>query len=116
MPPSEPFTTIDDALQLAEELTARLKRLGGYKHPLAVRKGVMTVRAERESQQIRAGSRTYFIDVEQTKEGKPFLRLTESRFKGEGEERERSSIILFPESAEEFAAAVTEMVAKLGEA
>jgi hypothetical protein len=42
------FSTIDDAIQLADELHACLSKLGEYKHPLGVRrlrKGVViTVR------------------------------------------------------------------------
>jgi hypothetical protein len=39
--------------------------------------------------------------------------ITESRFKGEGEERERSTIIVFQENAQEFAEAVSQMSEKL---
>ena len=67
----------------------------------------------RESKQVRAGNRTYFIDVETSKEGKRYLRITESRFKGEDQERERSSIVIFPEEAGDFVSAVSEMAAKL---
>ncbi len=41
------------------------------------------------------------------------LKITESRFKGEGQERERQTIRVFPEDAARFAGAVTEMVARL---
>lgn len=78
-----------------------------------MREGVRRVKRERESAQIKAGSRTFFLDIETTQDGKPYLRITESRFKGEGKDRERSSINIFPEQAEEFAQAVAEMVAKL---
>ncbi len=69
--------------------------------------------SNRESKQVRAGSRTYFIDIEEAKNGKRFLKITESRFKGEGSERERASIIVFPEEANAFAEAVSEMAEKL---
>ena len=115
----EPFATIDDAIGLTHQLLACLQKLSTYKHPLEVRrgKGVMTMAAvEREdSRQIRAGSRTYFVDLEQTKEGKRYLRITESRYKGEGEERERSSLIVFPEDAQAFAEAIGELTAQLAE-
>jgi hypothetical protein len=118
----EPFTTIDDLIGLAQELFVRLRKLGEYKHPLDVRRGnvrrarkeVGSMKEDRESRQVKAGSRTYFVDVETTREGKRYLRITESRFKGEGSERERQSIVVFPEEAEEFAQAVSEMAAKLG--
>jgi hypothetical protein len=63
--------------------------------------------------QVRAGARTYFLDVEQTKDGKPYLKITESRFKGEGKARERSTLIVFPEEAQQFAAALVAAVSDL---
>jgi hypothetical protein len=118
MPSGEPFATIDDCITLAHELSARLNKLGEYKHPLDVRRGVrkevVSVRDAQQGTQVRAGSKTYFFDVETTKEGKRYLRITESRFKGEGKDHERSRIVVFPEHGWEFAQAVTEMVPKLG--
>jgi hypothetical protein len=118
----EPFITIDDCILLAQELATCLDRLSQQKHPLEVRKGISMkrgrevkgMRNDNESRQIKAGGRTYFVDIE-TVQGKStkYLRITESRMKGEGQERERSIIFVFPEAAREFAAAVSEMVAKL---
>ena len=67
-----------------------------------------------ESKTIRAGSKTYFLDVKRTDANKAYLVITESRFKGEGEERERSSIALFPEHIEEFIEALQELAKELG--
>lgn len=64
---------------------------------------------------VKAGSKTYFFDLKQTRDNKPYLLLTESRFKGEGEERERVSITIFPESAAPFGQAVAEMITRLSE-
>ena len=120
-----PFTTIDDCIALAYELAQRLNELGEQKYPLDVRRGVVKlvkkdgeevkdVSDNRESRQIKAGSRTYFLDIESAKSDElKYLRITESRFHGEGKERERSSLIVFPEHAKEFAQAVSEMAAKL---
>jgi hypothetical protein len=60
-----------------------------------------------------SSSRTYFSDIEETKEGKPYLRITESR-KGEGDKSERNSVNVFPEDATEFAQAVSQMTSNLG--
>ena len=49
------------------------------------------------SQSVRAGSITYFFDVKETRERKPYLMITMSRFKGEGEDWDRVSLPLFPE-------------------
>ena len=115
----EPFTTIDDLAHKAEELASGLRNLGENRHPLDIRrgikkrKGVSDMTEKDESRTVKAGSKTYFFDLKKTKEGKSFLIITESRFKGEGKERERVSILVFPESAEEFSQAVGEMTKKL---
>jgi hypothetical protein len=110
----EHYTTIDDLIQLSQELLAKLINLGGYRHPLAVRRGVNYMTDHNESsKQVKAGSKTYFFDLKKTKEEKPYLIITESRFLGEGKERERNSIIVFPDHAEEFGKTLTEMVEKL---
>ncbi len=68
---------------------------------------------KKSSKMVKAGAITYFFDIKETKTKKSYLLITESRFKGEGKERERKTIILFIESAKEFSKALTEMVAKL---
>jgi hypothetical protein len=68
----------------------------------------------KESRTIKAGATTYFLDIKQTKDGKPYLLITESRFKGDGNERERRTIIVFQERAKEFSQATSEMCARLG--
>ena len=116
----EPFTTIDDLARQAEELVSGLHKLQKYRHPLEIRKGAsfwegVSDMAEGEnSKTLRAGAKTYFFDVKETKEGALYLTITESRFKGEEEERERSTIVVFAEQADEFAAAVVAMTQKLG--
>ncbi len=62
---------------------------------------------------VRAGSRTYFVDLKQTGKGKRFVVITESRFKGEGKDRERHRITVFPEDADAFLKAVTETIRKI---
>ena len=66
-----------------------------------------------DSKTVKAGSKTYFFDLRETKEGQLFLTITESRFKGEGQDRERSSIVVFPDHAQDFLEATQEMVEKL---
>jgi hypothetical protein len=68
---------------------------------------------EQLNETIRAGARTYFIDLKETKENKPFLVLTESRYKGEEKEHERTSIAIFPEYAQSLLVAFEKMVAEL---
>lgn len=52
-----------------------------------------------DSQTVKAGSRTYFFDRKESKDRRPFLVITESRFVGEGKECERASIVVFPDHA-----------------
>ena len=69
---------------------------------------------QNDSQTVKAGSKTYFFDLKTTKEGQPYLVITESRFMGEDKDRERNSITVFPDHAQDFLAAAQEMVKKLG--
>ena len=121
-PTREPFATIDEAIDLNQKVHTVLTELANYRYPLGVRKagrvrkGVNRMAKDRkkgESIMIKDGSRTYFIDVEKMSDGKPYLKITESRYKGEKEERKRNDVIVFPEKAEAFAKAVSQMAAKL---
>ena len=115
----EPFTTIDDLVQKSQELFVGLRKLSDFKYPLDIRRGIRkgvkkSMNNDKQSMQIKASGRTYFLDIEKTTKGKPYLRITESR-KGEGDKWERNSINVFPEDADEFAQTVSEMSAKLGQ-
>lgn len=68
---------------------------------------------ERKTRMVRAGSRTYFIDLKESQSGQKFLVLTESRWAKDGKEYLRSSIVLFPDQAEKFNQALGKMTAKL---
>ena len=112
------YITVDDVITLAQELLSRLNQLGGYRYPLDVRRGrkevVNMVGQKDKSKTLKAGSKTYFFDVKETQQGKPYLVLTESRFKGNGEDRERRTIIVFQENVQEFADAISGMAKKMG--
>ena len=117
-PDCEPFITIDDLHQKAQELSVGLKRLCETKYPLDIRRGARKgvrkrMTGDRQSKQIKGSGRTYFLDLEKTSEGKSYLRITESR-KGQGDKFERNSINVFPEDADEFAQAVSKMASKIG--
>lgn len=64
---------------------------------------------EKQSEMIKAGAKTYFFDIKETREGKPFLIITESRLRPEGEKPERSSIMVFKENIEDFSYVVKKM-------
>jgi len=78
-----------------------------------IRREVMNMTEPTDSKTVKAGSKTYFFDLRETKEGQPFLTITESRFKGEGQDRERSSIVVFPDNAQDFLEATQGMIEKL---
>ena len=68
---------------------------------------------QNDSQIVKAGARTYFFDLKETKEGQSYLTITESRFKGESQDRERVSIVVFPDHAQDFLKATQVMIEKL---
>jgi hypothetical protein len=113
----ERFTTIDDVIHLADELLRRLQQLGSYKHPLDVRRGRKGVKnmnkKNKDSEILKAGAKTYFFDLKKTKDDKPYLVITESRFSGDEGERERSAIVIFPEQAKDFAELVSTFTEKI---
>ena len=116
-PGREPFTTIDDLAQLAQELVTGLEKLSESKYPLDVRRGArkgvgQNMSDDRQSVQIDGAGRTYFLDVQKSKKGDPYLKITESR-KGDAKKFERNSIFVFPEDAVEFSTAVSQMTEKL---
>ena len=108
------FITIDDLCNLAIKLSNGLRKLGGLKYPLAVRRGVINmVERAKNSETLKTSSKTYFFDIRETREGKPFLVITESRLKGKDKKPVRSSIIVFQDNAQEFSETVTRMTAAL---
>ena len=107
------FATIDDMLELARKLVEGLNVLGEQKYPLEVRRGVRNMEREKKSEMLKASAKTYFFDIKETREGKPYLIITESRLKGEGEKPERTSVMVFQENIEEFAGIVTKMAERV---
>jgi hypothetical protein len=107
------FTTIDDLILLSQELFTRLNQISQYKHPFAVRKGVSQMENTNTSRIVRAGAITYFLDIKKTRDNKPFLMITESRYKGEDKKRDRNTLVVFQDNAKQFAQAITEMSANM---
>ena len=114
----EPITLADLAARV-DLLTTQLLRLTAAAPEQAIEQDspgeeVLDMAENDDSIIVKAGSKTYFFDLKQTRDNIPYLLLTESRYKGEGEERERVSITIFPESAGPFGQAVAEMMTRLG--
>ena len=59
---------------------------------------------------LKMGAKTIFFDVNLAANDKKYLKITESRFAGEGNERVRSSVVLFAENIEGFQKSLSEMV------
>ena len=124
-PDGEPPVTLESLAAQVGLLAEAVARLSGanpsipqeapVQPEMPVGEEVVDMTEHDDSIIVKAGSKTYFFDLKQTRDNKPYLLLTESRFKGEGEERERVSITIFPESAGPFGQAVAEMVARLTE-
>lgn len=60
------------------------------------------------SKRLAAGAKTYFFDVKETKTGKKYLRITESRLQEEGG-RLRNDIAIFSEYVDEFCDCLSEI-------
>jgi len=67
----------------------------------------------KENQIVRAGSTTYFLDVKETKTGKPYLAITESHFQGEGVQRQRKTISVFHEHIPKFIEALNTIAGRI---
>jgi len=65
------------------------------------------------SRAVKAGKRTYFFDIKKSKQGERYLAITESRLKGQGQGRERSTILVFPETVNEFVETLNELTQAL---
>lgn len=66
-----------------------------------------------KSSKFRIGAKTYFFDVNLASNNKKYLRITESRYLGEDDDRIRSSVVLFPEYLKDFQKNLKEMVGYL---
>ena len=110
----EKVTTIDDLLIHAGRLYKGLIELSQQRHPLEIRRGVSDINTERESETVKAKGRTYFLDLENTKDGKPYLRITESHINKNNNESVRNTILVFQEDIHDFTQALTKMAYKVG--
>ena len=65
------------------------------------------------SSHVRFGRRTYFFDVSQAVNDKKYLKITESKWMGEGKDRIYNSFVLFPEDIENFQKNLSEVTGYL---
>ncbi len=97
------FITIDELLVLAEYLYKGLINLSSQRHPLLVYKGVKNMEYQNRHEIVKTSSRTYFFDIETAQNGKPYLKITESRINTETKEQTRNTILVFQEDLLQFA-------------
>ena len=60
------------------------------------------------------GGRTYFFDIEKTKTGNPYLRITESHINKINNNPEKNTMIVFQEGVNDFATMLTRIANKIG--
>ena len=110
------FVTIDDLLEQAESLVKGLVNLSQQRHPLSIYKGVKNMETSNEHEMLKASSRTYFFDIETTTNGKPYLKISESRINKETQEQVRNTIIIFEEDLVQFTGTFNTMSKRISNA
>ncbi|MDO9546783.1 MAG: DUF3276 family protein [Pelolinea sp.] len=111
----ESITTIDDCLVFAGKLYKGLIELSNQKYPLDIRRGVRGMVNERKGgEMIKGSGKTYFLDIEETKSGKPYLKITETRKDVKNGEQIRNSIFVFQEDIRELSQAITRIGFQIG--
>jgi len=108
------FITIDELLVLAEYLYKGLINLSNQRHPLSVYKGVKNMETNNEHEMVKTSSRTYFFDIETTKNGKPYLKITESRIDKDTKQAQRNTILVFQEDMLKFSGTLNAMAKRIG--
>ena len=71
------------------------------------------VKSSLNSAKFRIGKRTFFFDVNVASNDSKYLKITESRFVEEGKDRDRNSLVLFPEDVQDFQKNLKEMAGYL---
>lgn len=64
---------------------------------------------------LKCGKKTYFFDVNLASNNKRYLKITESRFVEEGQDRKRNAIICFPEDVQNFQSRFDEVIGYLAQ-
>lgn len=62
---------------------------------------------------LKCGKRTYFFDVNLASNNKKYLKISESRFVEEGQDRKRNTFVLFPDDVVNFQSRLNEIVEHL---
>lgn len=62
-----------------------------------------------KSEVVKSGKITYFLDVFLTQKGDKYLKITESKFVGEKQPRQRNNIFVFSQNIESFKSAIIKL-------
>lgn len=109
------FLTIDDVVLSAGMLYDEIKKLSKQRNPLDIRRGVRRMNTEQKNGEMVKGSgKTYFLDIQETKTGKPYLKITETRKDTKSGEQIRNSIFIFQEDIQALADAITRINFQMG--
>ena len=113
---SQPVT-LDDMLATAGKLYKGLIELSNQKK-LSIKKPeevrTMYQKDVSDHEVVKApGGRTYFIDLENAKNGTPYLKITESHFDKSSSKSIRNTIIVFKEGIQDFAETIYSIAAKI---
>ena len=68
-----------------------------------------TISAVLATKTVKGGGRTYFFDLRESKNGNKYVQVTESR-RGQDGQNIRNSLFLFPDHAQEFQSALSEII------
>lgn len=66
-----------------------------------------------KSSKFRIGANTFYFDVNLAANNQKYLKVTESRYMGEDEDRIRNSVVIFPEQVADFQKNLKEMIGYL---
>ena len=66
-----------------------------------------------KSSMLRMGAKTIFFNVNLASNNRKYLQICETRYMGEGKDRVRSSVVLFPEQIEEFQKGLKDIIGYL---
>ena len=109
------FITIDDVVLSAGMLYNELKVLSKQRNPLDIRRGVRGMKIEHNNgEMIKGSGKTYFLDIQKTKTGKPYLKITETRKDKNSGDQIRNSIFIFQEDIRLFTEAITRISDQIG--
>lgn len=104
---------------LEKDISDFIKKMGAlmkaYKEPKTEKSPYRIQYTEFFSTHMRAGNRTYFFDLKETKNEKKYIVLTESKKKENSNAFQRNSIFIFKENVDPFIENLNEILGNLAQ-